>query len=194
MDELKKNNILHIVLENGSKIEGIVEDYQKDRVMVLIGDKYLEQAKTIKELDDLKVTAKTQFGLKKMISGVIYTLDKTNHIVIENAPSVPVTQKRADVRAVDDFEFQITADDKQYSAICLNISAGGIAFSVKDAEFEKDKKIDIIFAQEIFSKEIKCSAKIIKKNDGYFSAIYTKINEHDKNKIVKRIYRLLSAK
>ena len=194
MDELKKNNILHIVLENGSKIEGIVEDYQKDRVLVLIDNKYIEDAKTIKELDDLQVTAKTHFGLKKMISGVIYALNKNNQIVIENSPSIKVTQKRSDVRSVDDFEFIVEADNQIYSAKCLNISAGGIAFIINDAEFETDKEININFPKEIFSIDIKCSAKIIKKNDGYYSAIYTKINEHDKNKIVKRIYKILSTK
>ncbi len=194
MDELKKNNILHIELRDGSKIKGIVEDYQKDRVMVLVDNSSIETAKKINELDDLEITAETQFGLKKMFSSVIYSLNNSNCIVIENTPSLQVTQKRAHVRAVDDFEFQIEYNDKSYSAKCINISASGIAFKTDNADFELNKKINIIFEEDIFSKKITCQAEIIKKNDDNYSAVYTEINEHDQNKIVKRIYKLLSKK
>lgn len=194
MDELKKNNILHIVLKDGSKIKGIVEDYQKDRVMVLVDDTSIETAKKINELDDLEITAETQFGLKMMISSVIYSLNDSNCIIIENTPSLQVVQKRAHVRAVDDFEFQIEYNDKSFNAKCLNISASGIAFKADNAGFELNQKINLIFEEEIFSKKITCQAEIIKKNDDNYSAVYTDINEHDQNKIVKRIYKLLSKK
>ena len=42
MDELRKNHIVRIELKDETKIDGIVFDYGRDRVKVLIGFESLE--------------------------------------------------------------------------------------------------------------------------------------------------------
>ena len=194
MDELKKNNTLHIVLKNGSKITGTVEDYQKDRVMVHIAENCIDIAKSLNELDELKVTAMTSFGVKMMTSSVISTLNSSCCIVIENNPSVPVEQKRGHVRAVDDFKFQIKNNDNIYIGQCLNISASGLAFKTQGIEFEVGEIVDLVFPKEVYLKAIECSIEILRKNNDHYTSRFNKINEHDADKIVKRIFKLLSRK
>ena len=194
MDELRKNHILHIELKDGSRIEGKVIDYQKDRVMVLIDDNSVENAKKLQELDDTKVTVQTHFGIKRMFSSVISPLNHKNCIIIENNPSQAVNQKRQYVRVVDDFKFNVELNNEFYPSKCANISAGGIAFTSIVNHFEIGTIVKVIFPVNVFSKLITCEAEIIKSRDDFFIAQFKNLNVYDENKIVKRIFELLARK
>ena len=194
MDELRINQVIYIEFDDNLIISGIVSDCQRDRVMVLVDNNSIENAKKIKELDDGVVTVETTFGLKKMYSSVITGLNSNNCIIIENNEPVPVIQKRNQVRAVDNFEFIVEHNDKQYAAKCKNISAGGIAFNIISSIFNIGDDIKIILPEEIYSKKITCNAKIIKIENDFIVACYYDLNEYDESKIVKRIFKLLSSK
>ena len=76
-----------------------------------------------------------------------------------------------------------------------NISAGGIAFSCGNINFDIDEQIEIILPFEEFQKNIKINAQIIKKlSNNSFVAKFLNLNLYDENKIVKRIFELLSKK
>ncbi|MBQ8475636.1 PilZ domain-containing protein [bacterium] len=194
MDELRKNHIVHIELRDSSWVNGTVLDYEKDRVMVLVDEKYLNNAKKLQELDDVKVIVHTHCGLKKMISSVISPLDHRSCIVIENSPAETVHQKRQFVRVVDDFDFNIEYIHQFYPCKCVNVSAGGIAFRSKGNDFKPKQEIKLIFPENVFSKVITCDAEIIKVQDDFFVAQYKNLNIYDENKIVKRIFELLARK
>ena len=195
MDELRKNHILQITLEDKTPVEGIVLDYSKDRVMVLVDEEFQDNAKKIKELDTLSVVAHTVFGLKKMNSSVISELDGRNCIVIENNPTVKSIQRRKHVRAVDNFDFQIqTINNKLYCASCVNISAGGIAFhSAKDI-LNCGDKVKLIFETDIFLKKMELMSEIIKAQDDFYVAKYDNLNDYDESRVVKRVFKLLAQK
>ena len=193
MDELRKNHILHIQNQSGLELEGIVIDFEPDRVMVKINDDYVESAKSLDELDDVKVSAQTHFGLKMMDSCVISTLDKYNCLVIENTPSYQVEQKREHVRVNADFEFYVIRNEKYIKCRSINISAGGIAFSSTPNSFLLDDEAQIVLPLKEFSKQIKCGLKIVKiLNEKEYAAQFVNLNPHDENKIVKRIFEYIT--
>ncbi len=194
MDELRKNHILQITFGDNSSIEGVVLDYSKDRVLVLVDENSYTEAVKIKELDLLNVIAHTSFGLKKMQSSVISTLDGRNCLIIENNPTIQTIQRREHVRAIDDFAFKIKANDKLYTVKCINLSAGGIAFKYERNAFQNGEKIEILFSADIFSRNIKCNAEIIKAQDDFYVAMFNNLNDYDESKIVKRVFQLLAQK
>ena len=194
MDELAKNHILQIKLNDGSIIEGIVSDFEKDRVFVLVDESHLKTASKIQELDELFITAHTHYGIKKMKSHVISTLNSKNILLIENNPTIPVIQKREFVRVSTKFNFGVEYFNRIYKCLCVNISAGGIAFKSPDYGFFEDDKINIILPNDEFGSIIKCTAKVIKTRGNYFVAKFENLNSYDENKIVKRVFELLSKK
>ena len=84
MDEIRKNQIIHLELKDKTKLEGIVFDYVHDRISILIAFDSLEQAKKVRELDILLANVQTHVGLKRMFCHVISELGNDNCIVIEN--------------------------------------------------------------------------------------------------------------
>lgn len=193
MDELRKNHILHIFCKNDMEIEGIVIDFEPDRVMVKINDEHVENAKKLNELDDIKVNVKTHFGLKTMDSCVISALNRHNCLVIENAPSHQVEQKREHVRINVNFDFFIVKNEKFIKCKCENISAGGIAFVCEKDRFNLNEEIKIVLPSEEFTKQIKCGVKIVKElGIGSYAGQFFDLNQHDENKIVKRIFEVIT--
>jgi len=194
MDEIRKNQIIILKMPDGTSIDGTILDYEKDRVSILVDESSYSSATNIAELDYLDVVVHTHCGIKKMKSHVISALDGRNCILIENNPSEMYPQKREYERVVDDFNFKLIYNNSEYYAKCINISAGGIAFSAKDCVFNTGEKILLIFSKEIFLKEIKIMAEIIKVHDDFFVAKYENLNMYDENKIVQRVFKLLVQK
>lgn len=195
MDELRANNKLQIEMIDGSRIEGIVAQYSKDRVLVKISDNTIEAANRLNELDDLSVQVQTIFGLKTMVSCVISKLFNGCYIVIENSKVVDeFCQQRQFVRIVDNFEFAIKVNSKLYNVKCDNISGNGVAFFYDKIHLEEGETIDLIFPGNIYGKMITCSATIIKVINNVCAVAYNDINEYDQCKIVKRIFALMTKK
>jgi len=189
MDELRRNDTLRLKLSDTEFIDGEVVDYSPDRVMVLVSPNSIENAKKIKELDKLNVFASTHLGIKEMISHVISPLNSIYCITIENTPTLPVVQKRAFVRVASDLKFKILKGDIFYDCTCINISAGGIAFFLKNDNLSTGDFVTVYFPKEHFEKDIIVSAEIIKKNDDWHVAKYFDINSHDEDKIVKYVFK-----
>ena len=194
MDELRKNHILQINASDNTFIEGVVLDLSKDRILVLVDENCISDANKLNELDNIAVTAHTNFGIKKMNSSVISCLDGRNCILIENNPTISTIQRREHVRAVDVFNFKIIANGNYCDAKCVNLSGGGIAFKVSDKILTVGQEIEIILPADLFTKEIKCAAEIIKANDDFCVAKYKNLNDYDESKIVKRVFVLLAQK
>ena len=194
MDELGRKDILEIELQDGSFIFGYVYEYSKDRVAVVLDLDSIEPAKNLKELDEVTVTVHTRFGIKSMVSHVISGLNHLNRIIIENASTATINQKRENVRAVDSFNFTIKINGKTVDAECLDVSAGGIAFSSEYKEFQKNQIVEVIFAENIFSKQISCNAQIVNVTPKFFSAKFLNLNVYDESKITKRVFTILSGK
>lgn len=192
MDELKKNHILELLNRNNDKINGIVVDYEKDRVMVLICEDSIEAAKKIEELDDFIVNAHTHYGIKKMKSSVISKLDGNNCIVIENNPAFPVVQKREFVRVLSNAKFIAKKDDEEFNCSCINISAGGVAFYTNETNFSLEEEFVIKFSYEDFGKDIVLNAKIVKVNAQGYAAKYLEPDKHDVDRIVKYVFDLIT--
>lgn len=195
MEEIRKNHLLQLKSKGKMTIDGVVMDYTSDRIMVLISQESLFEAKMVKELQEFTVVANTHLGVKKMISHVIKPIDKNNIIVIENNPAFPVVQKREFVRVISDILFQITTfEGKIITAYCNNISAGGIAFNCIDEEFNIGDKVKIKFFEKDFDKDIECMAQIIKSHYGIYIAKYINLNMTDEGKIVKFVFNTITKK
>jgi len=192
MKEIRKNHTVNLFSQDDTRIEGIVADYEKDRVLIKINNESIESAKKLKELDLIFVNVYTHFGLKNMYSCVISKLDSDNCILIENNPAIPVEQKREFVRVTSDFEFNIKKNNQIYKCVCVNISSGGVAFICKDINLSINEIINITYPKSEFSKDIVCSAKIIKAQDNNYTAKHIEINHHDADKIMKRVFELLT--
>lgn len=191
MDELRKNHIVQITTKEGGKIDGIVFDYSIDRVLVLINPESVSLAKNIKELDELSVCVNTHLGIKKMQSAVISELN-SNCITIENSPSIPVVQKREFVRVLSSVGFKIITDINTYSAVCINISAGGVAFYCNEYNFNIGENVKIILPQTEFEKEIEINATIIKSSNLSQVAKFENLNSFDEDKIVKYVFKMIT--
>lgn len=191
MDEIRLNNKVDIETQKGAALKGSVTLVEYDRVAVNIDDEYLDEAKKIKELDELKIAAKTHFGIKTMISAVISTLDKYDNIVVENNPSLSVEQKREHVRVMCNFNILVNKNDILTNAAAKNISAGGIAISLEE-KLNLGDEIEITFPKEIFEQDFKCSAKIIKINDDNYIAQFDNISETNESKITKYVFKNVS--
>ncbi len=194
MDEIRKKHIVKIPLSTDVTIDGVVLDYTADRVMVLISNNGLQAARNLKELDEISVYVHTFLGIKKMISTVISELNDKNCIVIENAPSSPVVQKRRFVRVLSSIKFDILKGNKIINCVCVNISAGGIAFYTKDEGIKLGEIVKIKLFERDFEKDIVCRAEIIKYDDGVYVAKFFDLNKYDEDKIVKHVFKLLTAK
>lgn len=198
MKEMRKNDALTVELDKskgGKILEGKVIDYIKDRVMIEINNEYIDDAKLIKELDELEVTVYTHLGLKKMKSSVIYELNDKNCIILENNDSYQVEQKRKFARVRVNFNFKIKKDEKEFLASAINISAGGLAFKLNDEEkLNVSDKIQIELPKEEFEKDITANADIIKYENDSYVLIYQDINPYDEDKIVKYVFKLVSQK
>ena len=193
MYELRKNHIIQISLSENKAISGVVEDYASDRVMVSIAPNSIEYAKNLKELDELTVFVYTFMGVKKMISNVISELDKNNCIVIENAPAVPVVQKRKFVRVLSSIKFDILKENMIINCICANISAGGIAFFPSEDSINVGEFLKFRFFAKDFGKEIICKAEIIKKDGNMAVGKFFDLNKYDEDRIVKHVFNLIAS-
>lgn len=193
MYELRKNHIIQISLSENKAISGVVEDYASDRAMVSIAPNSIEYAKNLKELDELTVFVYTFMGVKKMISNVISELDKNNCIVIENAPAVPVVQKRKFVRVLSSIKFDILKENMIINCICANISAGGIAFFPSEDSINVGEFLKFRFFARDFGKEIICKAEIIKKDGNMAVGKFFDLNKYDEDRIVKHVFNLIAS-
>jgi len=191
MDEIKRNQTVKIALKSGKLIQGEIIDFSDDRVMVLVYPEDLETAKTIRELEEIKVTVKTHLGLKDMISSVISELNSINCITIENREAVPIVQRREFVRVATDIKFKLSKGDKIYDCVCMNISAGGVAFKVINSDLEVDDEVTLAFPKTYFEKEIITKAIIIKKEKGWFVAKYFGLSQWDEDRIVKYVFKTI---
>lgn len=194
MDELRKNHILQLRTRGNDNINGVVVDFEKDRILVLISDESVESAKKLEELDELLVHAHTHCGIKKMLSSVISKLNWKNQIIIENTTALPVVQKREFVRVLSNHNFTIENDDNVYNCICMNISAGGIAFRANEANFKPDDEVIVKFFKKDFGKDITVGAKIIKSYNNEYTAQYINLDKYDADKIVKYVFNLIAKK
>ena len=68
MEEIRKNHLLQLKSKGKMTIDGVVVDFTPDRIMVLISQESLFEAKMVKELHEFNVVANTHMGVKKMIS------------------------------------------------------------------------------------------------------------------------------
>lgn len=194
MDELRKNHILQIHSINAQAIEGIVIDYIDDRILVLICEESLSEAKKLEELDNLFVKAHTHCGIMSMKSTVISTIDTNNCIVIENSPVIPFEQKREFVRVLSSINFIIEKDNESYNCSCVNISAGGIAFVCRDREFNIGDIVTINLLERDFQKDITTKARIIKTNEFDTVAKYLDLDKNSEDRIVGYVFDLIAKK
>jgi len=195
MEEIRKNHIVELELRDGTKIEGIVFDYSKDRVSVLISFESLELAKKLNELDVLLVSVNTHIGVKKMFSHVIDELSKDNRITIENNESIETIQRRQFVRVLSNLTFKIEKEDEsELDCYCVNISGGGIAFSVNDSHFEMGEKVAVYLPEEEFGKEIICPSQIIKYRKNVYVARFLNLTPAQEDRIVKYVFKLVAKK
>ena len=193
MYELRKNHIVQIPLSDNKTISGVVEDYTPDRVLVSIAQNSVELAENLRELDELTVFVYTFMGIKKMISNVITELDKNNCIVIENAPAVPVVQKRKFVRVLSSIKFQMLKDNNMINCVCANISAGGVAFFCDNISLHIGELVKFKFSAADFGKEIICKAEIIKKDGELAVGKFYDLNQYDEDRIVKHVFNLIAS-
>lgn len=195
MEEIRKNQIAQLKTKSGEQLEGIVFAYSKDRVSILISYESLADARKIKELDELFVKINTHLGVKKMFSHVIDPLNRNNCILIENNAALPVEQKREFVRVLSNHIFEIKKQNNLVAqCYCVNISAGGVAFSTNDTSFAIGEIVDITYSENDFERQIKCSGEIIKKYDDYYVAKHLDLKPFDEDKIVKYVFRLITEK
>ncbi|MBQ8848520.1 MAG: PilZ domain-containing protein [Candidatus Gastranaerophilales bacterium] len=196
MDEIRRNHKVLIELKGGSNIEGVVLDYTSDRVMVSVDEKSYDLAKKLQELEDVVAVVNTHLGIKKMNSSIISSLNKENCIIIENTQTIPVVQKREFVRVTSNLSFVVFSPktNKELECKAVNISAGGVAFSVKNEKFDLEDDVIIKFSSDDFEKDIKCNAKIIKTHENYYVAKYVNLNPHDEDKIVKYVFKMIAKK
>ncbi len=194
MDELRKNHILQIRSKNTQTINAIVIDYTKDRILALVCEESIDEAKKINELDNLLIKAHTHCGIKNMKSAVISELDNNNCIVIENNPIIPFEQKRKFVRVLSSVNFTVEKNGVDYSCNCVNISAGGIAFYSKEGVFEVDDKVVVKLSRNDFLKDIVVSSQIIKVNQFDTVAKYLDLDKNSEDKIVKYVFDLIAKK
>lgn len=195
MKEIRKNHIVQIQTADNTKLEGIVFDYENDRIAVLIAYESLYLAQKLNELDELLVSVNTHLGVKKMKSHVIDKLNSSNCIVIENNETMPVEQKREFVRVLSNVVFKIVKSDFQtVECYCINISAGGIAFCVNNVSFKIGEKVRVILPESEFEKEIVIDSVIIKVYDNYYVAKFNNLKMYDEDKIVKYVFKLIAKK
>ena len=191
MDELRRNNFVKIILESGETVEGEVVDFSKDRAMIMIAPESISLAKNIKELDEVQVFVYTHLGLKEMFSSVISPLNSLYCITVENNPTVPVVQKRAFVRVASNLKFKLSKDNKFYDCSCINISGGGIAFTLHNSDIKIGDVVTLAFSKADFEKDILTRAIIIKNDDDWYVAKYDNLNSHDEDKIVKYVFKTI---
>lgn len=194
MNEIRKNHIVKIETSDKTVLDGIVFDYDYDRILILISFDSLLDAKKIKELDELTISVYTHLGVKKMKTSLITELNKNNCIIVENNEAIPVEQKREHVRVLSNIEFLIKKNSDIIKCYCINISAGGVAFWCNDYKFNLDDEIEIVFMPEDFNREIKCKAKILKINETSLVAKYIDLKPFDEDAIVKHVFELITKK
>ena len=194
MEEIRKNHILQITTKNNICVEGIVFDYSKDRIKVLLSYDSLVKAKNLKELDRIFVKANTHLGIKNMKSHIISELNSENCIVIENGATIPVEQKREHVRVLSNLVFKLSKNNELFTCYCINISAGGIAFVCSETSFKLDDEVVLIFDEKYFGKTFNASGKIIKVNDDYCVAKFYNLKMYDEDRIVKYVFKLIAKK
>lgn len=192
MDEIRINNAVKIETHDGLSFEGVVQDVQYDRVLIEINCLNSDEAKKIKELDELKITADTHFGFKSMNACVISEYDEHQRILVENNPTNEVNFNREFMRVNCNFNFIFEMNDNFYNAVAKNLSAGGILFEFKDLDIKIGQFIKIKFSKELFEADFECSAKIIKINDDNYVAQFDNINDTKQSKITKYVFKHVS--
>ncbi|MBQ4646890.1 MAG: PilZ domain-containing protein [Candidatus Gastranaerophilales bacterium] len=195
MNELRKDQSITIELRDKSKIYGVVEDFELDRVFIKIAADSYEIAKKIKELDLVLVDVSTHLGSKKMFSHVIDPLDSKLCLIVENNEPIASEQRREFVRVNADFIFEAEKENGR-SVKCKtdNLSGGGIAFTALNGFFEVGELFEIKFSKEVFEHEIYCKARIVKIIGDIYAAQFDNLSPFIEGKIIKQVYKLITKK
>ncbi len=194
MEEIRRNDTAELIFSDNITLRGIVSDFSANRIVFLIMDDSVAEARKIKALSNLLVVVNTDYGLKKTYSSVIEELDENGCITVENNPSVPVIQKREFVRISSDITFKIKKDGMLFNCTCLNISGGGIAFNTSETYFKLNERVQIIFQSKDFEQDIAVEAIIHLIDKNKIVARYVGLNKYDEAKIVKYVFKKSAKK
>lgn len=194
MIEAKRGQIVIIKCPKFPELEGIIESVESDRLKIFYPKDFESYAWALSEGDEVFVKVHTQFGIKPMNSMVICAPSSDGKLVIENAKTLAIYQKREFVRAAVDFRFFIKKEGKLIGASCADISAGGIKFIPDEYIFNIDDTIELKFLSEEFGKDINANARIINSIGDKLIAKYSDISEFDRDKIAGFCLKVLSER
>ena len=194
MIEAKRGQIVIIKNPKFPELEGIIEAAEEDRLKIYYPKEYESYAWALSEGDELFVRVHTRFGIKPMRSMVICAPSSDGELVIENASSLSIRQKREYVRAAVKFNFFIKKGESLVRAVCEDISAGGVKFIPDEYIFNADDEVEIKFLSEEFEKDINLKALIINSLGGKLVAKYTDISEFDRDKIAGFCIKILDER
>ena len=194
MIEARRGQIVVIKNPKFSKMEGIIEAAQEDRLKIYYPKEYEGMAWALSVGDELLVDVHTPFGVRHMNSMVISTPLEDGELVIENASAFQIPQKREFVRSAVEFNFFIKKEDSLIRARCVDISAGGIKFTPDENIFCEGDGVEIKFLSDEFEKDINVKAVIISVKVNNAVALYTDINEFDRDKIAKFCIKVLDER
>lgn len=191
MEEVRKSQ--HIVLkkQDESTVEGSVEDFAFDRVLVLVEPRYVETAKKFQELDETIACLDTHMGQKRMISAVISPINSENKLTIENNPTIIKDSNREFVRVNSNLKFAVWLGKTYYICALKDISIGGIAFRCGDYDFKVGEKIVVELYFNDTKAKVKTAAKILNKRGNAFAAQFDKLSMFDQNKISKYVFSVM---
>lgn len=194
MIEARRGQIVVIKNPKFSKMEGVIEAAQEDRLKIYYPKEYESLAWALSVGDELLVDVHTPFGVRHMNSMVISTPSEDGELVIENATAFKISQKREFVRATAEFSFFVKKDDKLIRANCVDISAGGIKFIPDEKIFSEGDEIEVKFLSDEFEKDINIKAVIISMKADNAVALYTDISEYNRDKIAKFCIKVLDER
>lgn len=194
MIEARRGQIVVIKNPKFSKMEGVIEAAQEDRLKIYYPKEYESLAWALSVGDELLVDVHTPFGVRHMNSMVISTPSEDGELVIENAAAFELPKNREYVRAAVEFSFFVKKDDSLIRANCIDISAGGIKFAPEENILAQGDEIEIKFLSEEFEKDINLKALVLNVKNSFAVACYSDVNEFDRDKIAKFCIKVLDER
>ena len=199
MGEIRKGQKVKLcftTVDNSDKeVDCFIKEIYSDRLFLTISQKISDYSQYLEEGNELAVRIFTPIGVK-VFDTIILNSPLESDFVIEYIEDSPQIQRREYTRVELKTKVIIEREDKDNLVThTIDISGGGLRFFSQES-FEPEESVGVLLYLPFSIRSIQAQAIIVKNEylqENQYVLLFTKIEERERDKIVKQCFEVQAA-